>query len=115
MDSRRRNSTRRRAERPRPPQKPARSTPSSLPPSNDPAAAALHREQDRLRPAIGALRQIHCQLDVANSVVSLCAAVLRAQMADYDSDLAAVLTHCVGSVLDVQMARLHTLFEGGAS
>jgi len=83
-----------------------------------PAMAAtdtLRRERERLHPAAGALRQIHHQLDVANSVISLCVAVLQAQMADYDSDIAAALTHCVGDILDAQMLRITTLIEGGAS
>ena len=61
------------------------------------------------------LREIHDQLDVALSVVSLCAAVLQVQMADYDADVAASLKHCVGDILDTQMERITTLIEGGAA
>jgi hypothetical protein len=60
------------------------------------------------------LREIHDRLDVALSVVSLCAAVLQVQMADYDADVAAALKHCVGDILDTQMERITTLIEGGA-
>ena len=64
---------------------------------------------------VTALREIHDQLDVALSVVSLCAAVLQVQMADYDADVAASLKHCVGDILDTQMERLTTLIEGGGA
>lgn len=61
------------------------------------------------------LREIHDRLDVALSVVSLCAAVLQVQMADYDADVAASLKHCVGDILDTQMERITTLIKGDAA
>jgi hypothetical protein len=65
--------------------------------------------------AQNALKEINHRLDVAQSVVSLCAAVLDAELPHHESNVAAALTHCVGDILDAQMTRIKTLLEGGAS
>jgi hypothetical protein len=109
MDTRRRNSTHRRPERPRPPRK----APFELHPSNDPAAAALRHEVTPHR-SIDALRQIHHRLDVAQSVISLCAAVLETPESERSNcDVAAALKYSVGDVLDAQMESIQLLIKVG--
>lgn len=67
-----------------------------------------------------ALRDIHRKLEIAGAVAYICAATLRAQAADYDTDVALCLQRCVGDELDRQMEQIDRLlgrkrtFDDGA-
>ena len=56
-----------------------------------------------------ALREIHRKLDIASAVAYVCAATLRAQAADYDTEVALCLQRCVGDALFDQMQYINRL------
>jgi hypothetical protein len=56
-----------------------------------------------------ALEEIHHKLEIAGAVAYICAATLRAQAADYDTDIALCLQRCVGDEIDRQMGQIDGL------
>ena len=68
--------------------------------------------RDGLTPA---LQAIHRKLTIAASVANVCAATLRAQATDHDTDVALCLQRCVGAEIDRQLEAIERLLEWNVS
>lgn len=72
------------------------------------AAVDALREMREGAPA-RALREIRRKLDIASAVAYVCAATLRAQTADCDTEVALLLQRCCGDALFDQMQHISRL------